>query len=85
MAIPSWNFLAWDELPKTNRDDSDPEKRLVCKLWQELQNSDTQCNEELVGLIRGNLMQLLEKPSNVWVIERMYGVDIQQISDALAS
>lgn len=71
-------------LPKTHRDDSDPEKRLVCKLWQELQSSDTQCNEELVGLIRGNLMQLLEKPSNVWIIERMYGVDIQRIIECVA-
>lgn len=71
-------------LPSSSREGSDPEKRLTCKLWQELQQGDTRCNEELTSMLKGNLMQLLERPSNVWVLERMYGVDIQQISDMLS-
>jgi hypothetical protein len=72
-------------LPSSSRDDSDPEKRTTCKLWQELQQSDTQCNPVLSGIIKQSLMELLQRPSNIWVLQRMYGVDIQTVSDALAS
>lgn len=72
-------------LPSSSRDDSDPAKRLTCKLWKELTQVDTQCNPELTGMIRRTLMELLERPANVWVLERVYGVDIETISRALAS
>lgn len=72
-------------LPSSSRDDSDPAKRLTCKLWKELTQVDTQCSPELMGMIRRTLMELLERPANVWVLERVYGVDIETISRALAS
>ena len=72
-------------LPSSSRDDSDPEKRITCKLWNELMQQDTRCNEALYRNLVQSLSQLLERPSNVWVLQRMYNVNIQQISDALAS
>lgn len=70
-------------LPSTNRDDSDPEKRVVCKLWSELMQGDTKCNHELSGMIRENLMRLLERPSNLWVLQRMYGLTTEEIVERM--
>lgn len=72
-------------LPHSNRDDSDPERRLTCKLWKELMQPEVQCNGNLAGIIRSSLMELLQRPTNMWVLERMYGVDIETVSHALAS
>lgn len=72
-------------LPSSSRDDSDPERRLTCKLWKELMQQEVQCNASLVNIIRSSLMELLQRPANLWVLERMYGVDIETISAALAS
>lgn len=71
-------------LPSSSRDDSDPERRTTCKLWRELMQPDTQCNEVLCGIIKQSLMELLQRPSNIWVLQRVYGVDIQDVSNALA-
>jgi len=72
-------------LPSSSRDDSDPEKRTTCKLWRELMQPDTQCNEILCGIIKQSLMELLQRPNNLWVLQRVYGVDIEDVSKALAS
>lgn len=72
-------------LPVGSRDDSDPEKRLVCKLWQELNSGDTRCNRDLTDMIKGNLMQLFEKDSNIWVVQRMFGVDFQRIVECMSN
>lgn len=71
-------------LPSSSREGSDPEKRVVCKLWSELQQGDVQCNQPLANLLKSNLCELLQRPSNVWVLQRMYGVDIQQIVDCVS-
>lgn len=71
-------------MPSLLREGSDPEKRLTCKLWQELVSGDTQCNEELVSMIQSSLGELLQRPSNVWVIQRMYNVDIETIANAIS-
>lgn len=71
-------------LPRSSRDDSDPERRIACKLWKELNESDTQCNPNLMRMLQTSLMELLERPANVWAIQRQYGVDIQQISDIVS-
>lgn len=70
-------------LPSSSRDDSDPERRLTCKLWKELTQSDTQCNPSLCSIIKASLYELLERPRNVWVLQRMYGVDIEEITRVL--
>lgn len=70
-------------LAESSRDDSDPERRLVCKLWQEYNQPDTKCNPYLVSLIQRDLMELCERPSNVWVLQRMFGVDSTAIAKAL--
>lgn len=72
-------------LPMSSRDDSDPERRLTCKLWKELMQVDTQCNKVLTDVIKNSLCELLQRPNNVWVLQRMYGVNIQTISNAIAS
>lgn len=72
-------------LPSSSRDDSDPERRLTCKLWKELMQPEVQCNASLAGIIRSSLMELLQRPANLWILERMYGVDIEEVSNALAS
>lgn len=66
-------------LPAMAREGSDPEKRIVCKMWSELTQGDTQCNADLAGMLRDNLRTLLERPSNVWILQRMYGVTIEDI------
>lgn len=66
-------------LPSSNREGSDPEKRIVCKLWSELQQGDTQCNTPLTEMLKSNLRELLERPSNVWVLQRMYNVSMDDI------
>lgn len=73
----------WHALPSKSRDDSDAERRIACKLWAELNQLDVQCNRILYRNIAQSLMQLLEKPTNVWAIQRQYGVDIQHISDVV--
>ena len=72
-------------LPSSSRDDSDPERRTTCKLWRELMQPDTQCNAVLCGIIKQSLMELLQRPNNIWVLQRVYGVDIEDVSKALAS
>lgn len=72
-------------LPSSSRDDSDPERRLTCKLWQELMQPEVQCNDSLSHIIRSSLMELLQRPANLWILERMYGVDIETVSNAIAS
>lgn len=72
-------------LPQNSRDDSDPERRLTCKLWKELMQPEVQCNDNLAHIIRSSLMELLERPANLWILERMYGVNIETVSNALAS
>lgn len=70
-------------LPSTSREGSDPEKRLTCKIWAELQNGDVQCNRALSDLLKNNLRELLQRPSNVWVLQRMYNVSMDDIVNAI--
>lgn len=72
-------------LPASSREGSDPEKRLACKLWAELKNGDTQCNSQLVGLIQSSLRELFERPSNVWVVQRMFNVTMDEIVTAVTT
>lgn len=70
-------------LAESSRDESDPERRLVCKLWSELQQNDTKCNSSLVSMLQRDILELCERPSNVWVLQRMFGVDATAIAKAL--
>lgn len=72
-------------LPSSSRDDSDPERRLTCKLWHELTQGDTKCSAVASSIIKSSLMELCQRPSNMWVLQRMYGVDVQQVSEMLSS
>ena len=76
--------MLWHALPSSGRDDSDPERRLTCKLWKELQQPDTRCNKMLTDVIKQSLCELLQRPNNVWVLQRMYGVEFEDITKALA-
>ena len=46
---------------------------------------EVQCSDSLVRIIRSSLMELLQRPANLWILERVYGVDIETVSAALAS
>lgn len=70
-------------LPRSSRDDSDPERRISCKLWKELNEGDTACNPRLASMLRQNLMELLERPANLYAIQNQYGVDVQHIVSVL--
>lgn len=70
-------------LPSSSREGSDPEKRLVCKLWAELQQGDVQCNSLLTDLLKNNICELLQRPSNVWVLQRMFNVTMDDIAKAI--
>lgn len=70
-------------LPSSSRDDSDPERRLTARLWRDLQQVDVQGNQSLKRGICVLLSDLLQRPTNVWVLQRMYGVDIEMIARAI--
>ena len=67
-------------LPIGSYDSSDPEKRVVCKVWQELHNVDTLANDTLSSYLREVLRGLCERESNIWALKRMYNADMQDIA-----
>lgn len=64
--------------------DSDCERRLVCKLWKECNAVDVQANRPLFDMLRGNIYTLCEKPSNVWALQRAFGVSVADVEALLA-
>lgn len=82
LEINGWKSIK-HALPSTTREGSDPEKRLTCKLWAELLNGDVQCNKPLVDLLKNNMRELLQRPSNVWVLQRMYNVTMDDIVNVI--
>lgn len=69
-------------LPETSRDDSDPERRVICKLWKELNQTDTQLNPFLTNSLLQAFCDLVQSDSNAWAVRRQFGVDNSDI-DAL--
>lgn len=67
-------------LPASSRDDSDPERRVACKLWHELTQPEVECNANLSRVLAGSLMELIERPSNMWALQRVYGVDSETVA-----
>lgn len=70
-------------LPKSSRDESDPERRAACKLWREYCQADTQANASLCSVLRTALCELLERPSNLHAIMRSFAVSAEDIVRAL--
>ena len=70
-------------LPRGERAESDPEKRLTCKLWKELQQGDTQCSSLALAVTREALRQLVQCEGNMWVLQRVYGVGVEDVMKAL--
>lgn len=64
----------WHALPRCERDESDPEVRIACKLWKELQQYDVQANGLLLWNVRNSLAQLFERASNLYAVCHRYGV-----------
>lgn len=60
--------------PASSRDDSDPERRLTCKIWHELQQVDVYTNATLNMMLTENLRELVERPANMYVLRQVYGV-----------
>lgn len=74
----------WHGKPLSERDDSDCERRLVCKLWDECQSCDVQANRAVFDMLRGNIVQLCEKESNLWALKRSFGVSIDDVMALMA-
>lgn len=70
-------------VPESERGDSDAERRLVCKLWRECQSIDVKANRGLFDMLRSNICQLCEKPSNVWALQRAFGVSVADVERLL--
>lgn len=70
-------------IPAEKNTDSDPEKRIVCKLWRELQEVDTQANPFAMDVLRTALRELVQNDGNLWILNRMYGVTIRDVERAL--
>lgn len=64
-------------------EDSDPERRAVCKFWHELRQPEVQANKPLADIYRSNLASLLEKPSNLWVLKHYYEVTEDDVYSAI--
>lgn len=64
-------------------DDSDPERRAVCKFWQELRQPEVQANRPLADIYRTNLACLLEKPTNLWALKHIYEVTEDDVYQAI--
>lgn len=71
-------------LPSSSREASDPERRTAIKLWYELTQGDTQCNEVLVNLLQRSLQELLERPSNLYAVKNFYGLTYDEIFSKLS-
>lgn len=67
-------------LPIGSYDSSDPEKRVVCKVWQELHNVDTLANDTLSSYLREVLRGLCERETNIWALQRMYNASMDDIA-----
>ena len=73
----------WHALPRAERDESDPERRMVCKIWSELCKIDVQANRGLFDSLRGVLGSLCERASNVHALQTSFGVGVNDIADML--
>lgn len=70
-------------LPSASRDGSDPERRLLSKLWAEYQQVDVAANAVLAGMLRGNICRLCERPDNWLFLMRISGLDATALSNAI--
>lgn len=62
-------------VPEASRDDSDPERRVACKLWCELNQTDTQLNPFLTETLLNSFCELMQSERNAWAVRRQFGVD----------
>lgn len=69
---------------RVSRDCSDPERRLVRKLWMELQQADTLANESMVGWIKRLLRDALADVGLFEYVCRTFEVTPDEVFSALA-
>ena len=63
--------------------ESDPERRLLSKLWDEYCSVDVQANVPLYRMVASNLWELCERPANAMVLSRMAGMSIDEVAKSL--
>lgn len=73
----------WHALPRSEREGSDCECRIACKLWKELQQIDVQANDLLLWNVKNSLEQLCESPAVVNALCKVYNVAVSDIVMAL--
>lgn len=71
-------------LPSSSRDDSDPERRLLAKLWAEWQQVDVQANSALRDMLRASIFELCQRPACWYALQRMSGLTAAELSNAFA-
>lgn len=72
-------------LPREEMDDSDPERRMICKLWAEMMQPDVQANARLLGMVRETIGALVENPLNMWALTQRFGLKIADVAQALCA
>lgn len=71
--------MLWHALPKNSRDDSDAERRLTVKLWNECRQNDVRGNSGLYAMLKSNLCELLERPANVHALKSVCNATMDDI------
>lgn len=75
--------MLWQARPQASCDESDPEVRIACKLWKELQSFDVQANDLLLWNVKNSLEQLCERPFVVNMLSKVYRMSVSEIWQAL--
>lgn len=63
--------------------ESDPERRLLAKLWDEYMSADVAANEQLHDMLRDNILRLVERPANWYALLRISTLDTDTLCNAL--
>lgn len=77
--------LLWHAMPKGSRDESDAERRVVCKLWSECCGVDVQANRPLFDSLRSVLGGLVERASNMQALQASFGVSASEVAAMLSA
>lgn len=80
--VDGWKMLRTAR-PKSTRDASDPERRLLSKLWDEFREVDVSANATLHEMLRDNIIRLCERADNWLHLRRMAQMTEQELMQVL--
>lgn len=62
---------------------SDPERRVVCKMWKEYRDNEVRADDFLVGNIRDFLIAMFQLERNIAAVEKRFGLSRTEVFEAL--